>query len=153
LTKLSLGFYLLRIMNPTALRRRRLCSAIMLTSTLVNTAHFAYRLSLCRSSPSNTDIGNFDDTTSIVHHPAEGSCDVNSKADVVVMIVAAMINICADVGFVLLPLPEMIRALRQRRMWKLVFVIVVLAAAGVVVSVVRVPLLHGYLASGWSRYA
>jgi hypothetical protein len=207
LTKLSIGFYLRRILPGTASTRRSILTSIMVTVTLVNLLHFAYRLSFCRvptpqsvqlqsrhlqspylpriasvnasdapppigtgivaslndpayynalkpnpnitnttirrRSPETTlgtQISEAEDTArntgmdidvaSDIKNPhAEGFCAVQDKPHLAMVLIAALVNVLADVVFLLLPLKEMLRGLRDRRWHKLVFLVMALAIA------------------------
>jgi hypothetical protein len=168
LIKLSIGFYILRIIPklPSSAastrkrsRRRTICLFVMLFSTGVNILHFIYRLVFCRSttnyyktiaaaststassptashslSPPSMEAVDIIDVNvtndrSLTQINAEGFCAVQDSAHLAMVFIAATVNILADIAYICLPLPEMLRGLKQRRYHKLVFVVFIFAAA------------------------
>jgi hypothetical protein len=70
------------------------------------------------------------DVASDIKNPhAEGFCAVQDAPHLAMVLIAALVNVCADIVFLLLPLKEMLRGLRERRWHKLVVVVMILASA------------------------
>jgi len=164
LTKLSLAFYLRRIIPTESFRRRHFLTCVMIAMIVINIGHFGYRLIFCHevpqvtsSSAGDTTMTGFSDVTdtdvnivaSVKDPSIEGYCAAKSTPHVAMVLLAAIANVIADIAFIILPLPEMLKSLKEKRMAKLAFLVLVLATAGVIVALSRLPFLYGYVAQSY----
>jgi hypothetical protein len=140
LAKLSIGFYLLRVISHNSPRRRQLVISVMALVSIVNFAHFVYRMVYCRTKPQLYTTPETNDAPTNLQYPtAEDFCAVKEASYVAMVVASAVVNILADIAFILVPLPEIIHSLREKKVKGLVVVVSILISMQVPL---HFPLLH-----------